>query len=59
MLANLEARWHFTEMLAILFNAGLGVAPLQEIYRRTSDDKIILATPYLSWNAGLGAAIGF
>jgi hypothetical protein len=55
--ASLELRVTLAERVALMVAAGLAATPLQDVYRREITDKIMLASPYLSWTGRLGLVV--
>ncbi len=51
---NLELSWYIGRVVALTFQGGLGASPRQLDFRRASTRQRVLATPFLSWNLGLG-----
>ncbi len=51
---NLELAWYIGRVAAFTLQGGLGASPRQLEFRRASNRERVLATPFLSWNLGLG-----
>lgn len=49
-----DLRWFLTSEVALFAGIGLGATPQQEVYRRRSDDSVLLATPFVHWGASVG-----
>ncbi|MCP4676634.1 MAG: hypothetical protein GY854_14195 [Deltaproteobacteria bacterium] len=54
---DLELRIHATKKLDIALGGGACVTPLRDTYHRTSDDVLVYATPFLSWEAFVGVVL--
>ncbi len=52
--AGLSLRWHINRRIGVIFDPRIGWASHQDIYRRESDNSIILTTPRVDWGFRLG-----
>ncbi len=52
---NLELRIIVTKKFDIALGGGATATPLRDTYHRESDDELLYATPFVSWEAFIGA----
>ncbi len=51
---DLEVRWRLGKVWGLFVNSGVSLMPLRDNYRRESNAQLVLASPFLGWNVGLG-----
>ncbi len=54
-----EFRWHVTQRIGLVLSGGLEGTPHQEIVHQEIDESIVYATPFVSYELGLGMLIIF